>query len=160
MFFFFCKQKSEYEMLISDWSSDVCSSYLLKSKLLGWSTGELVNGGYEPGNSLVSFQQGSREERLRAAKKIAGEIMDGQYGHYALTGTTSDPQVNMTEEQVMEYAENFYRIFVQKGDWNDEVMFGIQLRNAEGNHKEMNKSWGPKGNHNFGQNQHTEPLGR
>src|SRR3546814_1320788 len=26
--FFFCKQKTEYEMRISDWSSDVCSSDL------------------------------------------------------------------------------------------------------------------------------------
>src|SRR3546814_1562423 len=29
MFFFFCKQKTAYEMRISDWSSDVCSSDLL-----------------------------------------------------------------------------------------------------------------------------------
>src|SRR3546814_7998335 len=28
MFFFFFKQKTAYEMLISDWSSDVCSSDL------------------------------------------------------------------------------------------------------------------------------------
>src|SRR3546814_4960016 len=27
--FFFCKQKTEYEMRISDWSSDVCSSDLM-----------------------------------------------------------------------------------------------------------------------------------
>src|SRR3546814_3374247 len=27
-FFFFCKQKTAYEMRISDWSSDVCSSDL------------------------------------------------------------------------------------------------------------------------------------
>src|SRR3546814_4219579 len=29
--FFFCKQKTAYEMRISDWSSDVCSSDLSKS---------------------------------------------------------------------------------------------------------------------------------
>src|SRR3546814_14336052 len=29
MFFFFCKQKTAYEMRISDWSSDVCSSDLM-----------------------------------------------------------------------------------------------------------------------------------
>src|SRR3546814_7440161 len=29
LFFFFFKQKTAYEMLISDWSSDVCSSDLL-----------------------------------------------------------------------------------------------------------------------------------
>src|SRR3546814_13809835 len=31
MFFFFCKQKTAYEMRISDWSSDVCSSDLVDS---------------------------------------------------------------------------------------------------------------------------------
>src|SRR3546814_10352859 len=33
MFFFFFKQKTAYEMRISDWSSDVCSSDLLRSSL-------------------------------------------------------------------------------------------------------------------------------
>src|SRR3546814_6082151 len=32
-YFFFFKQKTAYEMRISDWSSDVCSSDLLASKL-------------------------------------------------------------------------------------------------------------------------------
>src|SRR3546814_18389119 len=32
LFFFFFKQKTAYEMRISDWSSDVCSSDLLLSK--------------------------------------------------------------------------------------------------------------------------------
>jgi len=132
----------------------------LKSKLLSWSAGELVNGGYESSNPLVSFQHGSREERLRNAKNMAKEIMEGMYGHYALTGVTNDPPANMTEEQVMAYAENFAGIFLQKDAWNDEVMFGIQLRNAEGNQKDMNKSWGPNGYHNFGQNEPTESVVR
>src|SRR3546814_1849240 len=34
--FFFLKQKTAYEMRISDWSSDVCSSDLPGSALLGW----------------------------------------------------------------------------------------------------------------------------
>src|SRR3546814_6376703 len=33
-FFFFCKQKTAYEMRISDWSSDVCSSDLAISCML------------------------------------------------------------------------------------------------------------------------------
>src|SRR3546814_4176308 len=33
LFFFFFKQKTAYEMRISDWSSDVCSSDLLCSQL-------------------------------------------------------------------------------------------------------------------------------
>src|SRR3546814_7795757 len=31
--FFFCKQKTAYEMRISDWSSDVCSSDLAQGKI-------------------------------------------------------------------------------------------------------------------------------
>src|SRR3546814_1766957 len=38
-FFFFFKQKTAYEMRISDWSSDVCSSDLPAS----WSSGTLFN---------------------------------------------------------------------------------------------------------------------
>src|SRR3546814_3022546 len=34
-FFFFFKQKTAYEMRISDWSSDVCSSDLCRSELGG-----------------------------------------------------------------------------------------------------------------------------
>src|SRR3546814_18912287 len=34
--FFFFKQKTAYEMRISDWSSDVCSSDLLKSSSVAW----------------------------------------------------------------------------------------------------------------------------
>src|SRR3546814_20282004 len=35
MFFFFFKQKTAYEMRISDWSSDVCSSDLTDLSLVG-----------------------------------------------------------------------------------------------------------------------------
>src|SRR3546814_3956681 len=35
-FFFFFKQKTAYEMRISDWSSDVCSSDLLCGALWSW----------------------------------------------------------------------------------------------------------------------------
>src|SRR3546814_6987670 len=36
MFFFFFKQKTAYEMRISDWSSDVCSSDLFHCTYLQW----------------------------------------------------------------------------------------------------------------------------
>src|SRR3546814_9758374 len=35
LFFFFFKQKTAYEMRISDWSSDVCSSDLLAKEFYG-----------------------------------------------------------------------------------------------------------------------------
>src|SRR3546814_10133936 len=41
MIFFFFKQKTAYEMRISDWSSDVCSSDLTKQILLDVGTREM-----------------------------------------------------------------------------------------------------------------------
>src|SRR3546814_3541711 len=43
-FFFFFKQKTAYEMRISDWSSDVCSSDL---RATGHVCGEFVHGTYK-----------------------------------------------------------------------------------------------------------------
>src|SRR3546814_15591311 len=42
MYFFFFKQKTAYEMRISDWSSDVCSSDLQAEQLLGLTPCQLV----------------------------------------------------------------------------------------------------------------------
>src|SRR3546814_20627491 len=41
-FIFFFKQKTAYEMRISDWSSDVCSSDLLTRNRRGWIAAGLV----------------------------------------------------------------------------------------------------------------------
>src|SRR3546814_1375483 len=38
MYFFFFKQKTAYEMRISDWSSDVCSSDLAQLNFYNWDT--------------------------------------------------------------------------------------------------------------------------
>src|SRR3546814_987434 len=43
-FFFFFKQKTAYEMRISDWSSDVCSSDLLDRRRESRKGGELLAG--------------------------------------------------------------------------------------------------------------------
>src|SRR3546814_1246216 len=43
MFFFFFKQKTAYEMRISDWSSDVCSSDLSVFSMTCWSAAEPTN---------------------------------------------------------------------------------------------------------------------
>src|SRR3546814_4312088 len=44
MIFFFLKQKTAYELRISDWSSDVCSSDLCRSPSLGGSSVLEVSG--------------------------------------------------------------------------------------------------------------------
>src|SRR5699024_8237879 len=72
----------------------------LKARLLSFCAGELVNGGYEASNPLVSFQNGSRTDRLEAAKAAAKDVMDGKYGDYSLIGSTEEPSANLTDESV------------------------------------------------------------
>jgi hypothetical protein len=132
----------------------------LKSRILSWSTGILMNGGYQPSNPLVSFQSGSRTQRLEAAKAAAKAVIDGQHGHYALAGTTDNPPAEMTEEVVMQYADNFFSIFTQKGEWNDEAIWGVQHLQSQGNTTTQNRWWGPNGYHNWGNNGPNEPVVR
>src|SRR3546814_5315120 len=64
-YFFFFKQKTAYEMRISDWSSDVCSSdlgdalQLLKRDLVGLGEGDGGDflGDQAAGGSVVAFGQ-------------------------------------------------------------------------------------------------------
>lgn len=131
----------------------------LKSRLLSWSTGELMHGGGSS-DALVSFQSHSRESLLQEAKTIAKAIMDGNYGSYALTGATDDPPAAMTDADVQMYADNFASIFLQTGDWNDEVLWGIQHNQADGNRIRQNQWWGPNGYNNWGNNNPLEPVVR
>lgn len=131
----------------------------LKSRLLSWSTGELLHGGYSS-DPLVSFKSHSRESLLQQAKTVAKAIMDGNYGQYGLTGTTNDPPSPMTEEIVMEYSDNFFHIFTQTAEWNNEVIWGVQHNQADGNRIRQNQWWGPNGYHNWGNNNPLEPVVR
>src|SRR3546814_5678653 len=86
MFFFFFKQKTAYEMRISDWSSDVCSSDLL---LL---TGLCLNGGC----GLLLLRLGGRDRRqllaafgrpvelfdLRILAQIGNRLLDDLVRHH------------------------------------------------------------------------------
>ena len=130
----------------------------LKSRLLSFIAGELTNGGYEKSNSFVSFSDNNRKERLLAAKNAAKDIIDGKYGVYALAGIASEPPADMTQEQVMEYATNYANIFLQKGVWNDEVIFGVQYLNKQGNKAQNNLFWGPNGYNCWGNNEPVEDL--
>lgn len=132
----------------------------LKSRLLSFVSGELMNGGYEASNALVSFQDDNRTQRLAAAKNAAKEIMDGQYGTYSLTGPTGEPPADMTEEDVWAYADNYAKIFMQKGAWDDEVIFGIQYLNKQGNRAANNLYWGPNGYNCWGNNEPIENVVR
>src|SRR3546814_17068634 len=69
--FFFCKQKTAYDMRISDWSSDVCSSDLRQHLRL--------NGDIERGGRLVRQQQlrpaGQRHGDHHPLAHAAGELV-------------------------------------------------------------------------------------
>ncbi len=132
----------------------------LKSRLLSFVAGELTNGGYEPSNSLVSFQDDNRRERLIAAKNAAKDIIDGKYGNYSLTGSINDPPSIISEDELMAYAENFSNVFLQKGKWDDEIIFGVQYLNRQGNRAANNLYWGPNGYHCWGNNEPVELVVR
>src|SRR3546814_9851535 len=55
--FFFFKQKTAYEMRISDWSSDVCSSDLAKHWALRAATDEGMLIGISSGATLAAIDQ-------------------------------------------------------------------------------------------------------
>src|SRR3546814_4701795 len=70
-FFFFFKQKTAYEMRISDWSSDVCSSDLdhFRLRALIWRARKRIERnqidlGRHAAEQLCQFARGSEERRV------------------------------------------------------------------------------------------------
>src|SRR3546814_3367924 len=72
-YFCFFKQKTAYEMRISDWSSDVCSSDLLAQRLFDI-------GGVHLIGFLVAFQQPARTDCV-AERAIEGRGIFGGIAH-------------------------------------------------------------------------------
>src|SRR3546814_10804430 len=74
--FFFFKQKTAYEMRISDWSSDVCSSDLFRAS---GQTGIMIAGGGIPMDAVVSdFEAGAAELLSPDADADHWDIIEGQ----------------------------------------------------------------------------------
>src|SRR3546814_6062242 len=78
VFFFFFKQKTAYEMRISDWSSDVCSSDLSLTSVrrsgsfLGHGPGHPLQEQRRPAAALPSapcLSEGERSEERRVGKE-------------------------------------------------------------------------------------------
>src|SRR3546814_6684038 len=81
VFFFFCKQKTAYEMRISDWSSDVCSSDLQVEEP-GAVGGLAVEDGADDAvpiqdQPLVDAARHVAQDDLRAAQSL-GEVAGGE----------------------------------------------------------------------------------
>src|SRR3546814_11062298 len=97
LFFLFCKQKTAYEMRISDWSSDVCSSDLLKPAPSEPAPGEvlpltaiqvnLAGGHYLRIGLALQLVEGAEEADGSKALDAAIEIFSGQK-----VSTVTDPE--------------------------------------------------------------------
>src|SRR3546814_20082921 len=75
-FFFFFKQKTAYEMRISDWSSDVCSSDLIALTVVS-ATGHLLRqeGRHlREGDQQADHDHHDDEERQRRPRQVEQEI--------------------------------------------------------------------------------------
>src|SRR3546814_4702003 len=82
--FFFFKQKTAYEMRISDWSSDVCSSDLAGEGAEGEAAAPVIMDAAAlkaAGIRLQTLQPSSLSEELRAP----GEVLDNAYGTTLIT---------------------------------------------------------------------------
>jgi hypothetical protein len=132
----------------------------LKSRVLLFCASNLVNGGYLPTNTLVSFGSTGQAARWTAARDAAKAVMDGTYGTYDLVGTYTNPPSPMTEADIQTYASNYFNIFNQKGTWNKETIWGIQFPLTGGNVNNANIWFGPCGYHNWGNNDPTEQAVR
>jgi len=128
----------------------------LKSRLLLFCASDLVNGAYFPEDTLVSLTNGSQIDRWQAARDAAKAFIEATYGAYSLTGITSDPPASLTESAIKSYSDNYYNIFNQKGEWNDETIWGIQYPATGGNLNRANLWNGPNGYHCWGNNRPTE----
>src|SRR3546814_3762535 len=102
--FFFFKQKTAYEMRISDWSSDVCSSDLVRIRRLGRRREQGVRGlrataGAE-GQPLVADGDLLVEHR---PGQVAGEV--GHVGADRIVVTTHVTQIGRAScrERVCQY---------------------------------------------------------
>src|SRR3546814_1158900 len=87
-FFFFFKQKTAYEMRISDWSSDVCSSDLQAQRLAGKTFG--ARG--KSGKGLARHPAHMRIGGLPARQAVVGQR--GVLGQRYDTPWHADPVVH------------------------------------------------------------------
>src|SRR3546814_16986089 len=88
LFFFFFKQKTTYEMRISDWSSDVCSSDLVTGDLsLAFSNVSFSGAA----NSAISSYRGSRITLQSVALGLGVRPATGiaDFGASVITGENS-----------------------------------------------------------------------
>src|SRR3546814_8781316 len=91
LLFFFFKQKTAYEMRISDWSSDVCSSDLLAhpARILAFGHGEfeieaLAVGAHRQAGAVRKRDRAflGREHDRHLVAPVLGELLEIAAGRY------------------------------------------------------------------------------
>src|SRR3546814_8239268 len=125
VFFFFFKQKTAYEMRISDWSSDVCSSDLLEffaaSSSLGNSPSRPEFTTIRPERALLPHDRPPRGWRRHEARMKRYDILDGFRGyflvfmlvnHLAFQGGSRLAKLNHSELGYVQDAQGF--IFIDR----------------------------------------------
>src|SRR3546814_1560396 len=110
MFFFFFKQKTAYEMRISDWSSDVCTSDLIdygRIDVARPETGTAPDEGTTSGSN--SMEQSGRALRLAAATvrrhllSLAARALDVDISSLEVDdGLVQSRETNRSEEHTSE----------------------------------------------------------
>src|SRR3546814_9809644 len=78
LFFFFFKQKTAYEMRISDWSSDVCSSDLLLNAGADYFHHATAGLGPELETDQVPAWGGRQKRRLQDSARYLDGALEGQ----------------------------------------------------------------------------------
>src|SRR3546814_3088607 len=94
--FFFFKQRTAYEMRISDWSSDVCSSDLLAALLLVALQQFARVGQHIGGEQIRSMELPQRRDHIVLRRRILTQFLDQPFPQLfdrALTVETADKAV-------------------------------------------------------------------
>src|SRR3546814_5856967 len=119
--FFFFKQKTAYEMRISDWSSDVCSSDL--------EAGELAASAGYTYQSRVSFQDANLGSALAFQKGYS--LLDARLGLNRIGGTNINASVfakNITNEAYAVERQDLVSAFGFAGTiYNDPRTYGLEI---------------------------------
>src|SRR3546814_17360356 len=96
LFVFFCKQKTDYEMRISDWSSDVCSSDLRHCQAEALRRPSRRH----PSQVAEELQRGRRTEVVPAQRPISQEQSQvPQVVAVSAHRVRAVPRVNRSEER-------------------------------------------------------------
>src|SRR3546814_851158 len=111
-FFFFFKQKTAYEMRISDWSSDVCSSDLLDVEPV------LANGRrpdfrlrFNVSASAADLERGFRQSIFgNLAKQHSGLVMDAKFRTRWKHGELADMLKLLVDTK--DYGQDGDRVFI------------------------------------------------